>query len=193
MNIFSSSWVCLSCGTNQWVIFPCPCLNPWTFHYIFSPLSRWRGEWQSGFGEHWCPAKDKPHQVVREGVLPNKFQLFISQSVILFCIFALSIFLPFRALQIHLTQDFKVILYLLGTEWYIGGKTNKEQNWLNVIEGKKPAQCPIIYLLRDWKYQPDCWSKSKGCSPIYFQWTSTGKWGFDIVKKIQKFPGYTSS
>lgn len=34
---------------NQFVIPPCPYPNPWIFSYIFFPLSRWGGEWKSGF------------------------------------------------------------------------------------------------------------------------------------------------
>jgi len=40
-SLFSPSSVCFACDGNLWVISPCPCLDPWAFHHISSPLSSW--------------------------------------------------------------------------------------------------------------------------------------------------------
>ena len=45
---FLPSSVCFVRDSNWWVISPCPCLDPWVFHHISSPLSSWEGgviEW----------------------------------------------------------------------------------------------------------------------------------------------------
>ena len=38
--LISPSGVCFAHDSNWWVISPCPYLNPWAFHHVFSPLSR---------------------------------------------------------------------------------------------------------------------------------------------------------
>lgn len=83
IQLISPSGVWFACDGNQWVIFSCPCLNPWwTIHHIvFYPSVQLR---RGVIGFHWYLASSqvKPPQyyLKNKGILYSFIPLYVTKE-----------------------------------------------------------------------------------------------------------------